>query len=84
MLGLEELEPNRTTLEIYNLYFERPFITQTHNYYTNESAQRISENSMIDYMLLCEVRLNQEESRVEHYLDASTLKAVRIHCTMTR
>lgn len=78
-LGLDEADANRTNLDVYKDAFEKPFLVQTEKYYTAESEAYIAENSVTDYMKKAVIRLQEEEDRVDLYLNASTRKSVRIH-----
>eukprot|EP01133_Synstelium_polycarpum_P016887 gene16887-20080_t len=71
-LGLNREKPKETILQVYKSSFEDLFLTATENYYTNESAKFISENTVADYMKKVEARLNEEVKRVQQYLHAST------------
>lgn len=75
-LGLDETDANRTNLDVYKEAFEKPFIIQTEKYYTAESNAYIAENSVTDYMKKAVTRLQEEEDRVDLYLNASTRKTV--------
>lgn len=72
MLGLNKEKPKEHTLEVYRRDFEEMFLTSTEVYYTAESSQFISSNSVSDYMKKVEVRLNEENKRVTDYLHPST------------
>ena len=50
LLGLDEADNTKGTLEVYRQHFEKPFLDATTKYYKNESKQFISENSVVDYM----------------------------------
>lgn len=76
MLGLDENDPSRETLDIYKKYYEEPFIAATRVYYTNEAERFLAGNSVVEYMRKAEARLKEEEARVEMYLDDSTMKPV--------
>jgi cullin 1 len=58
-------------LDIYN-YFEETFLKETDSYYGAESNSFIGVNTIADYMVKVEQRLNQEKHRVETYLNDST------------
>jgi cullin 1 len=77
-LGLDETDVNRTNLDVYKEAFEKPFLVQTEKYYTAESEAYIAENSVTDYMKKAVVRLQEEEDRVDLYLNASTRKSVGV------
>lgn len=75
-LGLDENDANRTNLEVYKEAFEKPFLAQTEKYYTAESNAYIADNSVTDYMKKAVTRLQEEEDRVDLYLNSSTRKSV--------
>lgn len=67
-LGLDDNESTKSTLEVYKLYFEAPYLESTKQYYQNESKQFLAENSVVEYMKKAEVRLNEEKDHVPLYL----------------
>ncbi|KAJ3207046.1 hypothetical protein HDU82_004104 [Entophlyctis luteolus] len=71
-LGLDENDSTRATLDVYNQYFEKPFLDHTEIYYTNESKAFLGENSVTDYLKKAEARLDEEETRVQMYLHESS------------
>lgn len=71
-LGLNKEKPKETTLEIYRAHFEEEFLVGTEVYYTAESTHFIATNSVAEYMKKVEQRLNEEQRRVQQYLDPST------------
>ncbi|KAL6068140.1 Cullin 1 [Balamuthia mandrillaris] len=71
-LGLNKEKPKETTLEIYKEHFEDDFIHATEVYYTAESTQFIATNSVAEYMKKVELRLAEEQRRVQQYLHSST------------
>lgn len=77
-LGLDETDTNRQNLEVYREAFEKPFLLATELYYKAESEQYIGTNSVTEYMKKAEVRLTEEENRVDLYLHASTRKGVSV------
>lgn len=79
-LGLDEFDFRKPTLEIYEKYFQTPFIEATALYYASESEKYISENSVIEYMKKAEARLAQEAARVDAYLHASSKPALVGKC----
>ncbi|CRG89687.1 Cullin-1 [Talaromyces islandicus] len=79
-LGLDENDSTKSTLEVYRLYFEKPFIDATRVYYENESRQFVSENSVVEYMKKAESRLEEEKARVGLYLHADIAKRLTETC----
>ncbi|GJJ68520.1 cullin 1 [Entomortierella parvispora] len=79
-LGLDENDSKKTTLEVYRLYFETPFVNATEVYYKMESDKFLSENSVTEYMKKAETRLAEEETRVQMYLHPSTHKPLIQKC----
>ncbi|TPX08445.1 uncharacterized protein E0L32_010062 [Thyridium curvatum] len=67
-LGLDEHDPSKTTLDTYRWHFERPFLAATREYYQAESRAFVAENSVVEYMKKAEMRLAEEEERVQMYL----------------
>jgi cullin 1 len=76
MLGLDENNTSRKTLDIYKKYFEERFIQATMIFYKTESEKFIANNSIVEYLKKAETRLKEEETRVDMYLDESTMKPV--------
>ncbi|KAL1915654.1 uncharacterized protein VTP21DRAFT_6413 [Calcarisporiella thermophila] len=79
-LGLDDTDATKSTLEIYQKHFEKPFIDATELYYKAESEKFVSENSVPDYLKKVEARLAEEESRVQMYLHQSTHKPLMTNC----
>ncbi|KAI9262321.1 Cullin [Phascolomyces articulosus] len=79
-LGLDTTDSTKSNLDVYREFFETPFISATEVYYTTESEKFISENSVPDYMKKADVRLGEEENRVQIYLHESTHKPLISKC----
>ncbi|KAI8145631.1 Cullin [Fennellomyces sp. T-0311] len=79
-LGLDTSDANKSNLDVYRESFETPFINATEVYYTTESEKFISENSIPDYMKKADIRLGEEENRVQMYLHESTHKPLISKC----
>ncbi|KAG1460061.1 hypothetical protein G6F56_006033 [Rhizopus delemar] len=75
-LGLDHNDSSKSNLDVYRNYFEKPFLDATEIYYKTESESFISQNSIPDYMKKAEIRLSEEESRVQMYLHPSTHKTL--------
>ncbi|KAL4873749.1 hypothetical protein BDV12DRAFT_52519 [Aspergillus spectabilis] len=79
-LGLDETDPTKSTLDIYRLYFEKPFLAATRTYYEDESRQFVAENSVVEYMKKAEIRLDEEKARVGLYLHPDISKSLTDTC----
>jgi len=56
--------------DVYCRDFEQPFLQRSAEFYKVESDEYLAQNSAPDYMKKAEQRLQEEEDRVTHYLDA--------------
>ncbi|KAI5785046.1 Cullin [Peziza echinospora] len=79
-LGLDEQDSSKSTLDVYRLYFEKPFLEATMNYYRMESKQFVAENSVVEYMKKAEIRLAEEEGRVKMYLHPEIMSHLMKTC----
>jgi len=79
-MGQGESTPDRVNLEIYKTKFQEQFITATAVYYQNESANFLATQSVVDYMIRAETRLNEESNRVDLFLHPSTKKPLLQRC----
>ncbi|KAI3639288.1 hypothetical protein MIR68_002818 [Amoeboaphelidium protococcarum] len=74
MLGLDEVETSRKTLDVYKKYFQDAFIAASKEWYRVMAEQFMQQNGVLEYMKMAEARLQQEHDRVDYYLDISTMK----------
>ncbi|KAI1976780.1 ubiquitin ligase (cullin) of SCF [Ophidiomyces ophidiicola] len=79
-LGLDENDTSKTTLIVYQFYFEKPFIEATKLFYENESRNFVAENSVVEYMKKAEARLEEERARVDLYLHPDITKNLTDTC----
>lgn len=79
-LGLDEADPSKSTLDVYRYHFERPFLEATKEFYQAESKQFVSENPVVEYMKKAEIRLAEEENRVDMYLHQDIAQPLRKCC----
>lgn len=49
-LGLDESDNNKSTLDVYKEYFEKPFLEETGKYYARESQTFLADNTVVEYM----------------------------------
>eukprot|EP01121_Diplochlamys_sp_Union-15-3_P009627 TRINITY_DN2624_c0_g3_i1.p1 TRINITY_DN2624_c0_g3~~TRINITY_DN2624_c0_g3_i1.p1 ORF type:complete len:772 (-),score=134.47 TRINITY_DN2624_c0_g3_i1:29-2344(-) len=80
MIGLNKDKPRDHTLDVYKQFFEEQFLSATEVYYTAESSQFISVNSVSDYMKKVVTRLDEELKRVTDYLHPDTQKELIAKC----
>ncbi|ORY86878.1 cullin protein [Protomyces lactucae-debilis] len=80
LLGLDETDPGKSTLDVYQQFFHVPFIAETSKFYEQESAAAIAELSVPDYMKKAEARIKEEEGRVELYLHVSSTSKLMAAC----
>ncbi|KFM81912.1 Cullin-3-A, partial [Stegodyphus mimosarum] len=57
---------------VYEEDFEKPFLSQSADFYRMESQKFLEENSASVYINKVEQRINEEAERAKHYLDEST------------
>ena len=79
-LGLDETDSTKSTLDVYRFYFEKPFLRATHAFYEQESANFVSENSVVEYMKKAETRLDEEKNRVGLYLHPDIMNPLMKTC----
>ncbi|KAF8457588.1 Cullin [Kalaharituber pfeilii] len=79
-LGLDENDSSKSTLDVYRVFFEKPFLEATMNYYRMESKQFVAENSVVEYMKKAETRLAEEEERVRVYLHPEIMSHLMKTC----
>ena len=79
-LGVDDIDPNKTCLDIYNDYFELGFVEATKAYYKHESEAFLTDHNTSDYLTKAEERLKEEEDRVDRYLHSQTRKTLTSTC----
>lgn len=67
-----EKQEKKKNREVYEIDFEHPFLEQSREFYRTESQNFLSENCASVYINKVEQRINEEATRAEVYLDAST------------
>jgi cullin 3 len=68
----QQPQPISHSKRLYEHEFEKPFITETQNYYKLESNSQITGSSCYAYLQRANQRLNEEIDRLHKYLDSST------------
>ncbi|KAM9894108.1 hypothetical protein OXX79_008925 [Metschnikowia pulcherrima] len=75
-LGIDVNDLKKPNMVVYATCFETFFLEKTIEYYRSESAQFLSHNSVVDYMVKCESRLAEEISRSNNYLEDRSKRAL--------
>ncbi|BFZ57313.1 ubiquitin ligase (cullin) of SCF [Savitreella phatthalungensis] len=79
-LGIDQQDPTRSTLDVYETHFSKRFLEATAAYYSRESEQFIQHNEVPDYLKKAETRLHEESERVDLYLHPSSLRPLLQTC----
>jgi cullin 1 len=79
-MGQGESAPDKVNLDVYKSKFQEPFIAATATYYQHESVNFLATQSVVDYMIRAETRLNEESNRVDLFLHNSTKKPLLQRC----
>ncbi|KAF8724913.1 hypothetical protein AX14_008477 [Amanita brunnescens Koide BX004] len=79
-LGIDDSDPDKPCLDVYNDYFETAFVEATRTYYKHESEAFLSGHSISDYLRKAEERLREEEDRVDRYLHSQSRKILTSTC----
>ena len=70
------IEVGMQSKRIYEQEFEQMLIQQTRDYYRNESNTYITQNSCNAYLLKAQMRLTEEQDRVNSYLHPSSMDKI--------
>ena len=57
LLGMDDSDARRSTLDVYRYHFERPYLDSTTKFYQAESKRFLAENSIVDYMKKVGIRV---------------------------
>lgn len=67
-LGIDENDSTKTTLDVYKLHFEKPYLDDMQRYYREESNAFLQANSVVEYMKKAEARLEEERGYIPLFL----------------
>ncbi|KIM20117.1 hypothetical protein M408DRAFT_30636 [Serendipita vermifera MAFF 305830] len=79
-LGLNEGDTDRISFEVYNEYFQIPFLAATEKYYKAKADAFLGQHTVSDYLKRADQWLREEDDRIERYLDSSTRKILIPKC----
>ena len=79
-MGQGEATTDKENLDVYKNQFQDQFIVSTAAYYQGESRNFLAAQSVVDYMIRAETRLNEESTRVDLFLHNSTKKPLLQRC----
>ncbi|KAH7699747.1 Cullin, partial [Aphelenchoides avenae] len=57
------------SLQMYEIFFERSYLTGTEHFYKSRTAQVLEANGILSYMAYADEKLAEEEARARRYLD---------------
>lgn len=75
-LGIDVNDLKKPNMVVYATCFESFFIEKTTEYYRKESQQFLAQHSVVDYMIKCEIRLAEEISRSNNYLEERSRRSL--------
>lgn len=75
-LGIDTQDLKKTNLVVYINYFETKYLESTYEYYKLESNQFLMDHNVVDYMKKCEIRLHEEISKSDSYMEEHTKKSL--------
>jgi cullin 1 len=76
-LSINETNQQKSSILMYQEAFEVPFLRSTLEFYQEMIRQFLLQNSIVEYLELIEVRLEEEQRRVKSYLHNSTRSKVK-------
>ena len=79
-MGQGEATTDKENLDVYKNQFQDQFVANTATYYQGESSNFLATQSVVDYMIRAETRLNEESTRVDLFLHNSTKKPLLQRC----
>ncbi|EGD72596.1 hypothetical protein PTSG_04332 [Salpingoeca rosetta] len=79
LVGRVEFKP-KVNLDVYEQYFERPYLAETRAFYQKESISFADAGSLADFVKKALVRVEEEEDRVHQFMHESTGIKVAEEC----
>lgn len=80
VMGIDEEDATRSSLNEYTKNFETPYIESMQEYYRAESDKFLAENPVTEYLKKAQKRLKEEEEKAEMYLHQHTREHVICCC----
>lgn len=69
LLGFDVNDLKKQNLSVYINDFEKTFLTETFNFYTEESGKYIQEHGVVNYLVKAQQRIDEELKRLEELND---------------
>ncbi|VEU23850.1 DEKNAAC105054 [Brettanomyces naardenensis] len=69
LLGFDVNDLKKQNLSVYINDFEKAFLTETYNFYTEESDRYIHEHGVVNYLVKAQQRIDEELKRLEELND---------------
>ncbi|OBZ66155.1 Cullin-1 [Grifola frondosa] len=79
-LGIDEHDLKNTSYDVYQKHFETPFLDMMEQSYRRESEAFLAANDVMKSVEGATQRLDEEDIRVERYLQPSTCKLLITRC----
>lgn len=79
-IGVDEANPKRVNLSVYNSSFQDPFLARTRQFYERESNEFLATNPVTAYLKHAQLRLSDEQERVGLYLHQNSEKELMVAC----
>jgi cullin 3 len=79
-LGVDPDDSAKPSLDFYHKTFLTPFLQDSRHFYQTWSNECLSSHTVVDYVSMALLRLEEEEKRGQHYLHSSSVAALVEAC----